>query len=341
MSGPSDTGDGAGTGDDAGCPSRSAAAHNVRSFERSPARGSGPERRPAAHEAGAVAIVGAGQVGTMLGMALTAHRSAAGVTSVTLFDRDARVARTSLARGAGDAVGADVADAFGARTILLAVPVDQIVSLLDEFGARVPEGSLVIDAGSAKVAVVTAMRRSIPSGAHAVGGHPMAGTERPGPHGAEPGRLRGATFVLTPAREDHRALERARSFVRAVGARPLTMDAAEHDRAVALTSHLPHLLAYALAAAIPKAAGTDGAAEPALADLVASGFLGASRLAESDPATTAAFLHANAAAIAEASKGFAASFDALLALLGDQGGLRTALESARERRRALLGGAGT
>jgi prephenate dehydrogenase len=273
----------------------------------------------------------------MLGLALMANRAAAGLESLTLFDRDRSTASDSLGRGAGDAVGGNIADAFRAGTVVLATPVDQIVNLLDEFGPRVPDGSLVIDTGSAKGAVVAAMRRSIPLGAHAVGGHPMAGTERSGPGGADFERLHGATFVLSPVREDPLGMDRAAAFARSVGALPLQMDADVHDGAVAFTSHLPHLLAFALASATARdRQRRSGEADPALVPLVSTGFLGASRLAESDPAATAAFLCANAAAVEEAASAFETSFASIVRLLHDPDALAGALASARDRRRALV-----
>jgi prephenate dehydrogenase len=175
----------------------------------------------------------------------------------------------------------------------------------------------------------------------------MAGTERAGPAGAEPERLFGATFVLTPAREDATGLARAEAFVRAVGARPVVMDAAEHDRLVALTSHLPHLLAYALVASAaggrPDASPREHAGAPtdqALRDLISTGFLGATRLAESDPSSVAAFLSANAPAAARAAGLFADSLDAMVGLLEDAAGLESALRAARDDRRRLTGEAG-
>jgi prephenate dehydrogenase len=283
---------------------------------------------------GRVAIVGAGQVGTMLGMALMANREEAGLASITLFDLDQRVAAASLALGAGDAVGRDIGEAFHADVVVLAVPVPAIVRLVDDFGPSASPGALVIDSGSAKRAIVDAMRRSVPPHAHAVGGHPMAGTERPGPNGADPGRLAGAAFVLSPVREDAEGLARGGAFVTAVGARAVVMDADAHDLAVALTSHLPHLLAFALA----DAAGGEGrAGEAPPADLVSTGFLGSTRLAQSDPITTAGFLSANAEAVGVAASRFRTAFDALIAALGDTQVLEAALAEGRRARRALSG----
>jgi cyclohexadieny/prephenate dehydrogenase len=113
------------------------------------------------------------------------------------------------------------------------------------------------------------------------------------------------------------------------------MDAGEHDRAVALTSHLPHLLAFALSSAT-RETGEAEAGDLDLVPLVSTGFLGASRLAESEPAATAAFLCANTDAVASAAGAFGESLDALVRLLDDPDRLAAALASARERRRALV-----
>jgi prephenate dehydrogenase len=112
------------------------------------------------------------------------------------------------------------------------------------------------------------------------------------------------------------------------------MDADAHDRAVALTSHLPHLLAFALADA---AGGGSQPGEAWPADLVSTGFVGATRLAESDPTTTAGFLSSNADAIALAASRFRAAFDALIVALGDPEALEAALAAGRRARRASTG----
>ena len=84
---------------------------------------------------------------------------------------------------------ADMDDVLSADTIILAIPVGEIVEWLHTFGPSVGPGTLVMDTGSAKHGVVEAMRRTIPDHAHALGGHPIAGTELPGPVAADPRRL--------------------------------------------------------------------------------------------------------------------------------------------------------
>jgi prephenate dehydrogenase len=281
---------------------------------------------------GCVAIVGSGQIGTMLGLALRASAATAGVREILLYDVRPGIAEESLARGAGDRLAGSLEEALGAESIILAVPVPQIVDLIDHLVAGPARpGKFVIDTGSAKDVVTEAMRR-LPAGVHAVGGHPIAGTERPGPAGAEPRRLGGATFVLTPARDDPEALRRGRSLAEAVGARPLVMDAIEHDRALAVTSHAPHMVAFALA----LAASADGAQPAARPDLVGSGFRGTTRLAASDPAMAAGFLTANAAATREALARFRRTLDRLESSLDAPEALGHLLAEARVAREALV-----
>lgn len=238
---------------------------------------------------GRVAIVGAGQIGTALGLALRRGRPAAAV-DVGVLDSDRSVAERSLARGAADRVLSGDAEVLDCDTVVLATPVPEIVRWLERLGARLRPGSFLIDTGSTKAPVVDAMSVAVPATVHAVGGHPLAGTERPGPGGATPRLLRGAAFVLTPVREDPHALALGRGLAAAVGARPVVLEAAVHDRALARTSHLAHVTSFALAWVAGAAEGAGGGA----GELASGGFDGATRLARSDPRMVAGFLSANA-----------------------------------------------
>ena len=265
---------------------------------------------------GTIAIVGAGQVGTMLGLAL---RTSGAAREISVFDRDREVARRSAARGAAHRVAERLE--LDADAVVLALPVSAIVELLGTHRADLRPGSLVIDTGSAKARIVEAMR-GLPDQVHAIGGHPLAGTERAGPDGADPGALLGAAFALCPARGDPEALRLARQLVAACGARAVVMDAAEHDRIVARTSALPHLLAFALV----RTAARAGDVSP----LAASGYAGATRLAKSDPRMVAAFLAANAGETRAAVSDLGRSLDELLACLDDEQVLAAKLAEAAE-----------
>lgn len=283
---------------------------------------------------GRVAIVGAGQVGTMLGMALTGAGPDGGVDDVLLFDEDPRVAGKSLDRGAGHRVTASMDDVLSADTVILAVPVDEIVGWLFYYGDSVEPGTLVIDTGSAKRKVVVAMRHEVPSDAHAMGGHPIAGTERPGPAGADPERLRGATFALCPVREDPVAVSRSRALAEATGAKPFELEALDHDRVIARTSHLPHLAAFALAAVAGRLAEESDDAPRLLAS---TGFAGATRLAAGDPAMISSFLRANAKEVRGALDDLVRELTLLGRLLEDDdpAALRDALAAGNVARRAV------
>lgn len=267
---------------------------------------------------GRIAIIGAGQVGTALGIALRTGPAAA---DVTLHDRNATTARRSRRRGAADRISDTIEQALTCDVVMLAVPVEAIIDILERHGPSFRPGSLVIDTGSVKRVVVQAMARALGPEVHAIGGHPLAGTERPGPAGADPAGLSGAAFALCPVRKDPRALRRARALVRAVGARPFEVDAAAHDRAVARTIGLPHLLAFALHSIRPGPAAE-------LSWSVSSGFRGATRLAASDPTMVASFLAANAPEIRMALRDLRAPLALLERRLGDERGLARALTEA-------------
>jgi cyclohexadieny/prephenate dehydrogenase len=270
---------------------------------------------------GRVAIVGAGQVGTMLGLALRGTAE-----EVVLADRRRGAVTESLARGAGDRV-VSIDEAVDADIVVLAVPVPEIVRLVKSLGKGLRPGSLLIDTGSAKVVVVDAMRAHVPAQVRAIGGHPMAGTDRPGPSGAPAELIRGAAFALTPVREDPAAIARGLTLVDALGARPVIVEADVHDRVVAATSHAPHLIAAAVALA-SRTLPPD-----TVRDLSASGFSGITRLAASDPGMVAGFLGANADAVRQALGAIREALDRAEASLEDADALRvlfTEAAAARE-----------
>ncbi|HVB14217.1 MAG TPA: prephenate dehydrogenase/arogenate dehydrogenase family protein [Candidatus Dormibacteraeota bacterium] len=283
---------------------------------------------------GAVAIVGAGQVGTMVGAALLEDGPSARVTSVSLYDADPQVAQAALALGGGTMVLSDPLSVLQADVVVLAVPLTEILAWLEEFGPRLRTGLALLDTGSAKAAVVAAMARLVPPGVHAMGGHPMAGSEESGPSAAVPGALRDAPFVLSPCRTDPEALRIAIALVTACGARPLVVEAVEHDRLVARTSHLPHLVASALAV-VAAEIGDD---LPLTRALVGSGFRSSTRLAASDSRMVAAFASANRRQLEAALREFRQQMETVeLALAAGPVPLEEALGRGRQARELVLG----
>jgi len=283
---------------------------------------------------GRVAIVGAGQVGTMVGAALLGAGPSAGVTAIGLYDRDPEIAAKSVSLGGGDRVLLDPAELFEADAVVLAIPLGEILSWLKAYGPELGQGVLLLDAGSAKLVVVEAMADFVPEGVHAIGGHPMAGSEASGPAAAIPGTLRGASFALCPCRTDDEALALATTLVSSCGARPLVLAAEEHDRLVARTSHLPHLVASALA--VVGAAVADEL--PLTQALAGTGYRSTTRLAASDSEMVAAFASANRRQLEVALREFRQEMAYLETALADSpNALATALGKGRIGRALVLG----
>ncbi len=135
--------------------------------------------------------------------------------------------------------------------VILATPVRAILSLLDDLPDLHPGSAAVLDLGSTKVQIIERMQ-ALPGRFDPLGGHPMCGKERGGLENADPNLYQSAPFALTPLPRTSLRLRRlAEQLVRLVGARPLWLEAETHDRWVAATSHVPYLVANALAAITP------------------------------------------------------------------------------------------
>ena len=246
-----------------------------------------------------VLVVGTGLIGTSIALALRD----AGV-AVHLLDRNGAAARLAAALGAGTphlpGQPADLA--------VLAVPPSSVGTA----AATVLDSDLadaVTDVASVKVApYADVVARGVELSRY-IGGHPMSGRERSGPGAARADLFAGRPWVLTPsAASSSVTVERARELVRLCGATPVEMTAEEHDRAVALVSHSPHVLAAALAS---RLVGADTAA---LA-LAGPGLLDTTRIAGSDPALWTQILLANAAATADVLEAIATQIEDVVAAL--------------------------
>ncbi len=183
-----------------------------------------------------VAVVGTGLMGASVGLA--AKR--AGVERVVGYDADASAADAARERGALDAVGALDDVLAGADLAVVAAPVTALPALVEDVLVRTPESCTVTDVGSTKT-------WSMPLGERFVGGHPVCGREARGPAHATAELFDGATWFLTPgAGTDPERYRMVHGFVASLGAVPIAIDPRAHDRLVAVTSHLPHLLANLL-----------------------------------------------------------------------------------------------
>lgn len=263
-------------------------------------------------------IVGLGLMGGSLAMALRGR-----VRQVVAQDIDRAVLNAAIRQGVIDEIGPpDEAD-----IVVLAVPVGRMLNLIPNLELR--PGALVIDLGSTKSRVCEALDR-LPEQVIAVGGHPLCGLAENGFQNAIPTLYHGARFVLCEtARTTPDARSLAESLVVACGAQVLWMERERHDALTALTSHVPHLLNFALMRLAMEVA----ADEPALYELAAGGFDGATRLARTaEPMITGMFT-TNAAHIREMTTRLRAHLDELEVLLDDPAHLPDALRPVVEARR--------
>ncbi len=197
-----------------------------------------------------IAIVGVGLIGGSFALALRK----AGFKGRIIGVSSQKTVRAAVDRGVIDEA-AELEDAIPrADLIYLSHTISRILDTVEKLDPLLQEGALVTDAGSTKAEIVGKAKRHIRK-AQFLGGHPMAGKETRGVEVAEPDLFAGSTYILTPEGPADLETEAAREFLdwlRRIGGVPVVLDAAEHDRVVAFTSHLPQLASTALAATLAK-----------------------------------------------------------------------------------------
>jgi prephenate dehydrogenase len=273
-----------------------------------------------------VCIVGLGLMGGSLALALREARWADRLVGV---GRDAAMLAAAEAAGAIDTGTTDLAAGVAAAdVVLLATPVRTILRLLPEVGRYARPGALIMDLGSTKQQICRVMT-GLTAGLEPVGGHPMCGKEVAGFGAAEATLFQQRPFVLCPvSRTSQAALELARSLALAVGARPIVLDPAIHDRAVGAISHLPYALAVTLMSIV------NAGRTPAAWSLAAGGFRDTSRVAGSDVDMMLDILLTNREAVLEWLDAFAVPLAELRTELDrtDEAALRDRLTAARANR---------
>jgi prephenate dehydrogenase len=271
-----------------------------------------------------IGLIGCGHIGGSLALALRAAGRAARVIG---WDVDPGAAARALELGLVDEVasGGVAGAAASADVVVLAVPVAAIGPVAAAAAGALAPDAVIMDVGSVKTEPVAAGEAAAAAAGRAgrfVGAHPMAGSERSGPDAAEVALFRGRVAIVTPtAATAPDALETVRALWRAAGAHVVEMAPDAHDRAVAAVSHLPHVIAFSLAALVN--------AEPGLAGLAGPSYASATRVAASPPGAWAALLTANRAALLPWLDRFGERLSALRAALaaGDEKAVRALLEA--------------
>lgn len=276
-----------------------------------------------------IAIVGLGLIGGSIGLAVRRRwrgRAVVGVDSEPALE-------AALARGAVEIGSDDLALVAGADLVILAAPIRQTMALLGELPTYLARGAVVTDTGSTKSEILRAAA-TLAGAASFVGGHPLAGAAAAGIAAARPDLFDGSPWLLTtPAPEP--ALARLEAFLEALGAAPVRIDAAAHDRLVASISHLPQLAVSALMHVVGERAGTEGLA------LAGRGLRDTTRLASSPPGIWRDIVATNAPEVRDALGALIDVLQALEANLDEGRTLERVFESAAAWKARLDGDGGT
>jgi prephenate dehydrogenase len=253
-----------------------------------------------------IALIGVGMIG---GSLLAAWRQAGLVTAATGYDIDAQALERAAGRGLIDRPTASIAQAVAdAEVVVVATPVGSMREVFAQIAGALPADALLTDVGSTKGDVIADARAQLGAAfARFVPAHPIAGKELPGVEHADALLFDGKRVVLTPTVETGaEALSKVGDMFARIGARLERMDAAEHDRIFAAVSHLPHLLSFALVAAI----GSETGGERKLA-YGGAGFRDFTRIAAASPVMWRDICVANRAALGEELRTYRALLERL------------------------------
>jgi cyclohexadieny/prephenate dehydrogenase len=225
-----------------------------------------------------VAIIGLGLLGGSIGLAVKAR--GLGITT-TGHDRNPQVRATAAERGLVDQVCETAADAVAeADLVILCVPVGAMGAAASDLAPALPAHAIVSDVGSSKAAVAEALAAALP-GACIIPAHPVAGTEQSGPEAGFATLFAGRWCIITPPEGcDPAALAALSDFWTALGSKVELMDAAHHDLVLAVTSHIPHLIAYTI---VGTASDLEDVTQSEVIKYSAGGFRDFTRIAASDP----------------------------------------------------------
>jgi prephenate dehydrogenase len=226
-----------------------------------------------------LAIIGVGLMGGSLAQALRAQDLVGEVVGMT---RRRASGEQALEMGVVDRVAFHIEEAVdNATLVLVATPVCTIVPTVQAMAPYLTKGTVVTDVGSVKKAVVQPCMNAMPEGCHFVGGHPIAGREHVGVAASFPSLFQGSRTILTPTPQTApQALELVRLVWEAAGSHVECMEADYHDRVLAATSHLPHLMAYNI---VNTLSDLEEDIRSEVFRYAAGGFRDFTRIASSDP----------------------------------------------------------
>jgi cyclohexadieny/prephenate dehydrogenase len=281
-----------------------------------------------------MALIGLGHEGSSISLA--AQRAGI-VRHISGHARSVETRRTALELGlvhsAHDTAAGAVVDA---DLVILCTPVGAFGSLAREISDHLKPGCILSDVGSVKASVVRDVLPHIPETVHFVPGHPIAGTERSGPTSGFAELFDGKWFIMTPLPDsDVSKLDALESFWRALGSKVDRLDPEHHDMVLAITSHLPHLIAYNTVA---TASDLEDVTNTEVIKYSASGFRDFTRIAASDPTMWRDIFLANKEAVLEMLGRFSEELSVLQRAIrwGDGDTLFNLFTRARDVRRGIV-----
>jgi cyclohexadieny/prephenate dehydrogenase len=229
-----------------------------------------------------LAVIGCGLIGSSVARAAKEKGAA---THVAVYDASEEARGAIRALGFADEVAGSAGEAAeGADIVMLATPPAAIGPTAEEITRALKPGAILTDVGSVKGAVAEALSAAAPEGVFVVPGHPIAGTEQSGPDAGFASLFENRWTILCPLDSDDpayaQAVETLAAFWRAIGANVELMDARHHDLVLAVTSHLPHLIAYNI---VGTASDLEEVAEGEVMKYSAGGFRDFTRIAASNP----------------------------------------------------------
>jgi cyclohexadieny/prephenate dehydrogenase len=226
-----------------------------------------------------IAIIGIGLIGSSLARVIRRDNPATHITACARrAETLAAVRRLEIADATTDDPAAAVA---GADLVVLATPLSAYAEIAARIAPALKPGAIVTDVGSVKEQAIRDLKPALPVGVHLVPGHPVAGTEHSGPEAGFAEMFADRWCILTPADDcDPEAVAKVTALWRLAKMKVVTMPAEHHDRVLAMTSHLPHLIAYTIVGTA-TALGDDLKSE--IIAFSAGGFRDFTRIAASDP----------------------------------------------------------
>ena len=281
-----------------------------------------------------LALIGIGLIGSSI--ALAAKRQGL-VEVISIATRKQETLDEARELKLGDIYTLDAAEAVrGADLVIICTPIGAYEGVMASIAAALEPGAILSDVGSVKGHVVKMLEPHVPAGVSLIPGHPIAGTEHSGPSAGFPELFSGRWCVLTPGPEvDPKKTEKLAAFWRAMGSQVESMGADHHDMVLAITSHIPHLVAYNIVGTV---ADLEAATQSAVIKFSASGFRDFTRIAASDPVMWRDIFLTNRDAVLEMLGRFSEDLSALQrsVRMGDGPALEAMFTRTRAIRRSII-----